>query len=456
MTPLQYLKDHGEERMEQLFAFLRFPSVSAKSEHKPDMTACAKWVTDHLRNLGFQAQVHETPGHPIVYAEMITDKALPTVLYYGHYDVQPVEPLNLWKSEPFAPVIRDEQIFARGATDDKGQVFAHIKGLEAILKTDGKLPINVKFVIEGEEEISSTNLPKWLKANKKMLAADVVVVSDSSQFSKTLPAVTYGLRGIAAMELFVYGPNRDLHSGSFGGAVPNPATILCQMIAQMHDKNGKIAVPGFYKDVKQPSKWERAQFKKLPFVESAYKKMVGVPSLHGEKGWNAYERTWVRPTFEINGITSGYQGEGSKTIIPSWASCKITCRLVPAQDPNDIMKKIEAYVKKIAPKSVRTELRKYGGAKAVVVPTDGPWLEAAGRALKAGFGKAPVFIREGGSIPVVGDFKEILGIDTLLLGFGQNDDNTHSPNERFRVVDFERGCRTAAMLPFELAKTKRG
>ncbi|HQL24532.1 MAG TPA: M20/M25/M40 family metallo-hydrolase, partial [candidate division Zixibacteria bacterium] len=304
----------------------------------------------------------------------------------------------------------------------------------------------------GEEEVSSANLPKWLKANKKLLAADIVVVSDSSQFSKTLPAVTYGLRGIVAMELFVLGPKRDLHSGTFGGAVANPANILCQIVGRLHDANGRITVPGFYKDVAPPAKWERAQFKKLPFSEAQYMKMVGIPALHGERGWNTFERTWVRPTLDVNGITAGYQGEGAKTVLPSYASCKITCRLVPAQKPTDILQKVEAYIRKIAPKSVRIELKKSGGAPAVVVPTDGPWLEAAARALKKGFGKAPVFIREGGSIPIVGDFKEILGLDTLLLGFGQNDDNTHSPNEHFRVVDFERGCRTAAVLPHELAR----
>lgn len=456
MTPLDYLKKHEKERMNQLFEFLRFPSVSAKSEHKPDMKACATWVRDHLKGLGFKAAIHPTGGHPLVFAEYTVDKKLPTVLYYGHYDVQPAEPFNLWKTEPFKPVIRQGQIFARGATDDKGQLFCHIKGLEAILQTEGTLPVNVKMLIEGEEEVHSENLPKWLKQNKKRLAADIVVVSDSSQFSKSLPAVTYGLRGIAAMELFVYGPKRDLHSGSFGGAVANPANILCQIIGKLHDKNNKIAVPGFYADVKLPAKWERAEFRKLPFSETQYKRMVGIPDVHGEKGWNTFERTWIRPTLDVNGLTSGYQGEGAKTVLPAWASAKITCRLVPNQRPADILKKIEAYIKQIAPKSVRVSLIKMGGAAAVVVPTDGPWLDAAARAIKKGFGKEPVFIREGGSIPIVGDFKQILGLDTLLLGFGQNDDNTHSPNERIRVIDFERGCRTAAMLPGELAKAKQG
>ncbi len=455
MTALQYLKKTEKQRMKELFELLSFPSVSAKSEHKQDLHNCAGWITDHLNKIGFNAKVYPTGGHPLVFAEYFIDKSLPTVLYYGHYDVQPPEPLELWKTPPFTPQIRAGAIYARGATDDKGQTFAQIKGLEAILKADGTLPVNVKMLIEGEEEVHSANLPKWLRKNKKMLKADIVVVSDTSQFSHKLPAVTYGLRGIAAMEVFVYGPNRDVHSGSFGGAIANPVNILCSLVAQLHDKTGHITVPGFYKDVKALSKWERAQFKKLPFKQADYMKMLGVPGLQGEKGYNTYERTWGRPTCDVNGIKGGYQGEGAKTIIPSYASCKITCRLVPNQDPNDICNKVEKYLQKIAPKSVKVKVDKWGGAKGVVVPTDGPWLEASARAIKAGFGTAPVFMREGGSIPVVGDFKAILGLDTLLIGFGQNDDNTHSPNEHFRVIDFERGCRTAAILPFELAAAKQ-
>ncbi len=456
MTPFQYLTKTKKKRMDELFTFIKFPTVSAKSEQKKDMKECAKWLQDHLKKIGFKAKVHQTKGHPLVMAEYIVDKSLPTVLYYGHYDVQPPEPLKLWKTEPFKPQIRSGAIYARGATDDKGQLFTHIKGLEAIVATEGTLPVNVKMLIEGEEEVHSENLPAWLKKNKKLLKADIVVVSDSSQYSKTLPAVTYGLRGIAAMEVFVYGPKRDLHSGSFGGAVANPINILGQMVGRLHDKNNKIAVPGFYADAKTPTKWERAQFKKLPHSDAQYKKELGIPAVHGEKGWSTVERTWVRPTCDVNGITGGYQGEGAKTVLPSYASCKITCRLVPNQDPHDICDKVEKYLQRIAPKSVKVKVDKWGGAKAVVVPTEGPWLDAAARAIKKGFGKEPVFIREGGSIPIVGDFKELLGLDTLLLGWGQSDDNTHSPNERFRVTDFERGCKAAAALPFELAKVKKG
>jgi acetylornithine deacetylase/succinyl-diaminopimelate desuccinylase-like protein len=455
MTPLDYLKETEQKRLSELFTFLSYPSVSAKSEHKGDILACAEWLTKHLNAIGLTATLYPTKGHPIVYAEKFIDKKLPTILYYGHYDVQPAEPFNLWKSPPFKPEIREGYIYARGSCDDKGQTFCHIKGIEAYLRTTGTLPVNVKFLIEGEEEGGSTaNLSAFIKEGKKLLAADIVVVSDTAQFNKDLPAVTFGLRGIASVELFVYGPDRDLHSGSFGGAIANPANVLTQIIGQLHDKNGKITIPGFYAKTKAPSKWERQQFKRLPYSEAKYKAAIGVPGLQGEKGFSTFERTWVRPTLDVNGLTSGYQGEGGKTIIPSYASAKITMRLVPDMTPKDIMDKFEKHVMKIAPKSVKIKVIKHGGAEAVVVPTDGPWLEAAGRAIKTGFGKAPVFMKEGGSIPVAGEFKKSLGIDTIFVGFGQNDDNIHSPNERFRVVDFERGCKTAVAIPLELAKVK--
>ncbi|UCG60309.1 MAG: dipeptidase [Candidatus Zixiibacteriota bacterium] len=454
MTPFEYLKRTEKKRMDELFQLLRFPSVSAKSEHKKDMKECAAWLRHHFKALGFKSRVCPTGGHPVVYAEYISDMRLPTILYYGHYDVQPPEPLNLWTSGPFEPEIRSGYIFARGVADDKGQTFCHIKGLEAVLRATGTLPVNVKMLIEGEEEVASENLPPFISKNKNMLRADVAVVSDTAQFGKDYPAVTFGLRGLAFVEIVVHGPDRDVHSGTFGGAIANPINVLSSMIAKLHDKDGKVAVPGFYKDVKPISKWEKAQFKKLPYNEAAYKKVLGVSALQGEKGYSTYERTWSRPTCDINGITGGYQGEGGKTIIPSMASCKITCRLVADQHPADICNKLERYLRKIAPKSVRLQVIKYGGASAVVVPTNGPWLDAAARAIKAGFGKNPVFMKEGGSIPIVADFKRILGINTVLIGFAQSDDNVHSPNERLRVTDFERGCKAAAALPAELAKVK--
>jgi acetylornithine deacetylase/succinyl-diaminopimelate desuccinylase-like protein len=448
------LKKTEKRRLKDLFTLLGFPSVSAKSEHKKDLKACASWVRNHLAEIGFKAKVMPTGGHPLVYAEYMVDGRLPTVLYYGHYDVQPPEPLNLWENPPFKPQVRAGYIFARGAADDKGQFFAHVKGLEAVIKTTGSLPVNVKLMIEGEEETHSANLPPFIRKNKKLLEADIVVVSDTAQFNKSLPAVTFGLRGIAAVEVFVYGPNRDVHSGSFGGAIANPVNVLCDMIGRLHDKDGRVAIPGFYKDVKPISPWEKKQLKKLPYNEKAYKRELGVKALQGEKGYTTYERTGSRPTCDVNGITGGYQGEGHKTIIPSMASCKITMRLVPDQDPNDICNKIEKYLQRVAPRSVSVKVNKAGGAPGVVVPTDGPWLEAAARAIKAGFGREPVFIKEGGSIPIVSDFKQILGLDTLLIGFSQPDDRTHSPNERFRILDFERACLTAAALPSEMAEVK--
>jgi len=454
MTPFQYLKKTEKKRRSELFKFLEFPSVSAKSEHKKDMVACGRWLKDHLQQIGFKSRLVTTKGHPIVYAEYMVDKKQPTVLYYGHYDVQPPEPLDLWKTPPFKPQIRGGRIYARGANDNKGQVFTHVKGLEAVLKATGTLPINVKMIVEGEEEVHSTNLPVFIRKNRKLLKGDIVVVSDTAQFDHDIPAVTFGLRGIAAVEVYVYGPDRDVHSGSFGGAIANPVNILCSLVAQLHDKNGRITIPGFYKDVRPVSKFERKQFGRLPFKQKKYMKSLGVPALHGEKGYTPFERTWSRPTCDVNGITGGYQGEGAKTIIPSHASCKITMRLVPNQDPGDICDRIEKYLQKIAPKSVRVKVEKFGGAKGVVVPIEGPWLEAAARAIKSGFGVEPVFMKEGGSIPIVVDFKEILGLDTLLIGFGQNDDNIHSPNEKFSLKDFERGCKTAASLPAELAAVK--
>lgn len=454
MTPTEYLKRTEKIRLDELFHFLTFASVSAKSEHKKDIAACATWLSEHLRNIGFKTETFPTGGHPVVYGEYFAGNDLPTVLYYGHYDVQPPEPYELWKSPPFKPEVRDGYIYARGSADNKGQLFTHIKGLEAIIKSTGTLPVNVKLLFEGEEEVHSEHLPPWIRKNKKKLKADIAVVSDTSMFGPNLPAVTFGLRGIAFVELFVYGPKADVHSGSFGGTIANPANTLCRMVSRLHDKDGRIAIPGFYQKVLPISQWERRQLKKLPFDKAKYLKNIGVTALQGEKGYSTYERAGSRPTCDVNGITSGYQGEGAKTIIPSFASCKITMRLVLNQDPGDICEKAARYLQRIAPKSVKVKVVKHGGAKAVVVPTEGPWLDAAARAIKTGFGKEPLFMKEGGSIPVVGDFKDILGLDTLLIGYCQNNDNVHSPNERFKLRDFERGCRTGAALPNELAKVK--
>ncbi|MEW6014995.1 MAG: dipeptidase [Candidatus Zixiibacteriota bacterium] len=455
MNPREYLDSKKESRLEELREFLRFPSVSAKSEHAKDILACAEWLASHMEKIGLKTRIMPTGGHPVVYAEYIKPKNRITILYYGHYDVQPAEPYELWKTSPFEPIVENGYLIARGSTDDKGQLLTHIKAAEAYLATGQELPVNMKFLIEGEEESGSENLEKFINDNSALLKADVVVVSDTAQYGKNRPAVTYGLRGIAFMELKLVGPDRDLHSGSFGGAIPNPINILAKIIAALHDENRHVTIDGFYDDVLPISEWEQKQIGRLPFDEKEFLQKTGAKGLMGEKGFSVLEQLWSRPTLDINGITGGYQGEGGKTIIPSWATCKITMRLVPNQNPKDILDKAERYIKKLCPPSVGCEIIKHGGAPGVVVPTDGPWLEAAGRAIKTGFGIEPVFIKEGGSIPVVSTFKRVLGLDTLLLGWGQNDDNAHSPNERFAIADFERGCYSALALIDELSRVSR-
>lgn len=454
MNPKEFLNANKQKRMDELFEFLRFPSVSARSEHNKDVKECAEWLCGHLNNIGVKSEVMPTGGHPVVYGSLISSPDKLTILYYGHYDVQPQEPLELWKSTPFNPIIEDGYIIARGATDDKGQLWTHVKAIESYLSTGNELPVNIKLLIEGEEESGTENLTKFVNDNAEMLKADIIVVSDSAQYGKNRPAVTYGLRGVMGLEVKITGPDRDLHSGSFGGSIANPVNVLAKIMASMHDDDGHITIDGFYDDVAPLTDWERDQFKKLPFDEVDYLAKTGSKALFGEKGFTTLERIWGRPTLDVNGITGGYQGEGGKTIIPSWATCKITTRLVANQKADDISDKVEAHIKKVCPDTVKCEIFKQHGAAAVSVPTDGPWLEAAGRAIKTGFGIDPVYTKEGGSIPVVGTFKEVLGLDTLLLGWGQADDNAHSPNERFGVDDFERGCYTALALIDELSKVK--
>jgi len=454
MDPKTYLDNHRQQRIDELFEFLRFPSVSARSEHKEDVRKCAEWLNKHLNKIGLDSQVMPTAGHPVVYASRLNPKNKTTILYYGHYDVQPVEPLDLWKSPPFEPVVKDGYIYARGATDDKGQLFTHVKGLEAFLASGQDLPVNVKLLIEGEEESGGENIVEFVNQNADRLKADIIVVSDSSMFDKNQPAVTFGLRGVAFVEVKIIGPDRDLHSGGFGGSVPNPINVLSRIIASMHDDDGRILIDGFYDDVKPISDWEKKQLDKLPFDKDKYLAKVGCKGLHGEKGYTVFEQIWSRPTLDVNGITGGYQGEGGKTIIPSWASAKITMRLVPDQEPEDISRKIEAHILAHCPDYVECEIVKHGGAGSVSVPTEGPWLEAAARAIETGFGIKPVFMKEGGSIPVVAAFKSILGLDTLLLGWGQNDDNAHSPNEKFSLQDFDRGCYASLALVEELSKVE--
>ncbi|MCP4567535.1 MAG: dipeptidase [FCB group bacterium] len=454
MNPLDYLKENEAKSLEQLKDLLRIPSVSAQTAHKKDMESCAQWVADYLKKLDFKAEILDTGGHPVVFGEYHKSDDLPTILIYGHYDVQPADPLELWKTAPFDPIEENGYLIARGATDDKGQFFAHLKGAESYLKTAGSLPLNIKFMIEGEEEVQSENLPLFIEKNKDKLAADVVLVSDGSQFGIDLPAINYGLRGIAFVEVKVTGPDRDLHSGSYGGVIANPVNVLAKLIGQLHDDEGRIAIDGFYDNVYTSSDWEQNQLANLPFDADEYLATTGSPKYRGEKGFTPLEHTWIRPTLDCNGITGGYQGEGAKTIIPSWASTKITMRLVPDMRPDEICDKIEAYLKKICPDYVTLKVIKHGGGNPVQVPTDGPWLKAAAKAVKTAFGKDPFFTKEGGSIPVVETFSAVLGLDTLLIGFGQHDDNAHSPNERFLIKDFHRACQTSAALFDELSKVK--
>ena len=455
MGPLEYLKEQEANSLEQLKDFLRIPSVSAQSKYSEHMQRCAQWVADYLQDLNIKSEICETGGHPLVYGEYHISDDVPTVLIYGHYDVQPPDPLDLWKTSPFDPIEENGYLIARGATDDKGQVFAHMKGAEAYLKSNGSIPVNVKFLIEGEEEAVSNNLDNFIKDNKEKLSADIVVVSDSAQYGIDMPAINYGLRGIAFVEVRVIGPDRDLHSGSYGGAIANPVNVLCDLIGQLQDENGRITIDGFYDNVYTSTEWEKEQFAKLPFDESEYLASTGSPRLHGESGFSTLERTATRPTLDINGITGGYQGEGAKTIVPSWASAKITMRLVPNMTPEEICDKTEAYLKKICPDYVTLEVIKYGGCNPVQVPTDSAWLDAASRAVESVFKVKPFFTKEGGSIPIVETFKSVLGLDTLLIGFAQHDDNAHSPNERFLIKDFHRGCRTSVALFQELSKVKK-
>lgn len=450
-----FLEANRQAFVESLKELLRIPSVSTDSRHKADVKKAAAWVADQLGNLGFETEVHPTAGHPIVFAQSPPVPGKPVALIYGHYDVQPPDPVELWKTPPFEPTEVDGNIVARGATDDKGQMLTHILGAMAWMKTVGELPIQVKFLIEGEEEIGSPNLPPFIEQNKEALANDVVVVSDSSQFAPGQPAITYGLKGIAYFELKVTGPNRDLHSGTFGGSVRNPANALCYLLSTLIDEHGWIHIPGFYDDVIPLTGDERERFAELPFDDEMFKKVLGVDEVFGEEGYTTLERRWARPTLDINGLTSGYQGEGAKTVLPSTASAKLSCRLVPNQDPHKIGQALRDHLNKICPLGVKLELVEHHGSPGFVSATDSPYMQAAQVAIEKGFGTAPVLIREGGSIPIVATFAQELNSDVLLLGWGLDDDNTHSPNEKFNLADFQRGIEASAHLWAELAKINK-
>ncbi len=447
-----YLEAHRGDFEEQLKKLLRIPSVSAQPEHDADTRLAAEFVRDDLAAMGLDAQIIPTRRHPLVYAEWLGAKNQPTVLIYGHYDVQPPEPLEPWLSPPFEPTVRDGNLYARGATDDKGQMFTHLKAVEAWLKTEGALPVNVKILIEGEEEIGGANLEAFVEENQAKLACDYAVISDSSQFAPGVPAVTYGLKGLAYFEIHVQGANRDLHSGTYGGAVANPLNALATILDSLKGLDGKIAIPGFYDAVKPLEEWERAEFRKLPFSESEFQADLGVGELVGEAGYSTLERKWARPTCDVNGIWGGYAGAGPKTVLPCKAGAKFSFRLVPDQDPRTVETLLRKHLEAVTPPGVTVDLQVSQGAPAVLVNVDSPGVHAASRAIEAGFGVKPVFIREGGSIPVVGLLKRNLNIDTLLLGWGQNDDNLHGPNEKFSLADFHRGIKSSAYLLEEFAR----
>ena len=453
MQPIDYVDEHKDRFLTQLFDLLRIPSISTDAEFKDSVADCAQWLASHLSELGIEDVVVEpTDGHPIVYAEHIVDPAAPTYLVYGHYDVQPPDPLELWETPPFEPTVRDGKIFARGATDDKGQLFCHLKALEAHLACNGTLPVNVKLLIEGEEEVGSEHLEPWIVANKDRLACDAVIISDSSMYAKGVPSIMYALRGLAYFEIKVTGPSHDLHSGLFGGAVANPINVLAQIIAKLHDEQGRITIEGFYDDVRPLEPEERAEFAALPFDEQAFLRETGARATRGEAGYSTIERATARPTLDCNGIWGGFTGVGAKTVLPSEASAKFSCRLVPDQTPDRIAELVRAHIEKIAPDDVSVQIRSLHGGSPVITERDTPSVQAAMRAFEKCWGTSPVFIRGGGSIPVVATFAEVLGAPTVLMGFGYDDDRLHSPNEKFDVACFEAGVRTSAYLWDELSR----
>jgi succinyl-diaminopimelate desuccinylase len=448
----QYLTANAAKFEADLCDFLRIASVSANPAHTADIAAAAGWVAGQFKSMGLATETIPTSGHPLVYAESSAVPGAATVLVYGHYDVQPVDPLDLWISPPFEPTRRNGNIYARGATDDKGQVFTHIASARAWLAVHGRLPVQLKFLVEGEEEVGSEGLEEYLPRATDRLACDCVVISDGSKFSRDIPAITYGLRGNAYFEIRVAGPNRDLHSGSFGGAVTNPATTVARILSAMIDRRGKVQIPGFYDDVVPLTDRERQQFAALPFSEAEFFAEVGVQEAFGEEGYSALERRWARPTFDVCGLWGGYQGEGSKTVLPAKAGAKFSFRLVPNQSPEKITAALHRWLPEITPPGATVELIDFHGGPAVIVPLESRYIAAAARAIEQAFGRAPVYSREGGSIPIVTKFHEALGADVLLIGWGTDDDNAHSPNEKFCLADFHRGIKASARLWEEIGK----
>jgi acetylornithine deacetylase/succinyl-diaminopimelate desuccinylase-like protein len=437
-----------EQYLEELKEYLRIPSVSTDPEHKSDVVRCSEFAAEKLKVAGLEVESIDNGGNPLIYAEWTGAPGKPTILFYGHYDVQPADPLDEWDSPPFEPMVQGDLLIARGSTDDKGQSYTHIKAVEAMLQERGELPVNVKFILEGEEEVGGESIEKFVREDAGgRLACDAVVVSDTSMFAPGQPSLLYGLKGLAYMEIKVSGPNRDLHSGSFGGAVTNPGNALCQIIAGLHDPaTGRILIPGFYDDVLALADWEREEFGQLPFDENEYKADLGVSELFGEQGYSTLERTWARPTLDVNGLTCGYQGEGAKTVLPARASAKVSMRLVPNQDPEKIAELFVDYARTLVPAGVEVDVTSVHGAQPVLIDIQGPIAEAAMAAQEDIFGARPVRVREGGSIPIVASFSEVLGVPTLLMGFGLPDDRLHAPNEKFNISNFYGGIRAIVRL----------
>lgn len=450
---ISYLENNFDNSVKEFFEYLRIPSISTLDESKDDIRLCASYLQEKFKSIGFKhTEIIETEGHPIVYAESLEAPGKPTVLIYGHYDVQPVDPVELWDSPPFEPEIRNGKIYARGANDNKGQNFAHIKSLEAWNKIEGKFPLNIKLLIEGEEEIGSPNLEKFLHTNREKLACDAVLISDTSMFADGVPTINYGLRGLAYMEIEVTGPNRDLHSGSFGGAVANPVNELARMISKLQDERGRIQIPGFYDDVLPVTPAEKEYMTSLDFSDEEYKKELDVKELFGEAGFTTLERLWARPTLDCNGIFGGFTGKGAKTVLPSKATAKISMRLVPNQDPKKIAQLFTDYVNKIAPDRVKVKVTDLHGGSPVVIPIESKAIGIASAALEKAFGKKVVYTREGGSIPIVVEFVRTLNAPAILMGFGLETDDIHSPNEHFRVNNLKMGMFSSAYFFDEFAR----
>lgn len=451
-----YLEEHREKHLGELFELLSIPSVSSLSEHKDDTQRAAEWVAHSLRQLGMEnVALYPTAGHPVVYGEWLKAEGKPTVLIYGHYDVQPVDPLHLWETDPFEPQIRNEAIYARGSSDDKGQVFMHIKALEAILQTTGTLPFNFKFLIEGEEEVGSPNLPAFVEEYRELLKADVIMISDTSMLDEDRPTVCYGVRGLAGFQLDVKGPKRDLHSGLYGGAVQNPIHALVEILQSFRNEAGVITVDGFYDRVVPVTDEERAAFQSLNMTEESLKEEVGVKELFGEQGYSHLERTWVRPTLEINGIYGGFEGEGIKTVLPSEAHAKITCRLVPDQDPEEILELLQEHVKKNTPPGVEVNITLFDKGTPYVTPFEHPAIQAAGRAYEKVFGVPTAFTRGGGSLPIITTLDEVLKAPIVLMGFGLPTDQVHSPNEHFKLKNYDKGLLTICHYWYELEEAMK-